>query len=82
MAESRIDIQTGVDRLMFVPGIGHLMGLPTMPGTSSAATTGVPTAGIAGFAKGALFHNFKGSTGTLLYVNTGSNTSATWTNVA
>lgn len=81
MAVTRLDIQSGVDRLMFVAGVGHLIGLPTRPGASSAATTGVPTAAIAGFAPGALFLNYKGSTGSLLYVNTGSNTSATWTNV-
>jgi hypothetical protein len=81
MAVTRLDIQSGVDRLMFVAGVGHMLGLPTRPGTSSAATTGVPTAGIAGFAPGALFLNYKGSVGSLLYVNTGSNTSATWTNV-
>lgn len=82
MAEQRFDIATGVDRLFFYSGIGHLVGLPTRPGTSSTATTGVPTNGIAGFAKGALFHNFLGSAGSLLYINTGSNTSATWTNIA
>lgn len=81
MPNARLDIMPSVDRMMFVPGQGHLMGLPTRPGESSAATTGVPTAGIAGFAKGAMFHNFKGSLGSLLYVNTGTNTSATWTNI-
>ena len=78
MAISRLDIDSAVDRLLFKEGVGHLMGLPTRPGTSSAATTGVPTAGIAGFAPGALFLNYKGTTGTLLYVNTGTSTSATW----
>lgn len=81
MADARLDLMPSVDRFMFVPGQGHMMGLPTRPGESSTATTGVPTNGIAGFAKGALFHNFKGSAGSLLYVNTGSNTSATWTNI-
>lgn len=70
------------DRDAFVPGIGYLNGYPTRPGTSSAATTGVPTNGIAGFAPGALFRNWKGSSGSLLYINTGSNTSATWLNIA
>ena len=82
MAETRFDIQSGVDRLMFLNNQGHMIGLPTRPGTSSAATTGVPTAGIVGFAPGALFLNFKGSTGSLLYINTGTKTSATWTNIA
>ena len=81
MAISRLDIDSAVDRLLFKEGIGHLLGLPTRPGQSSAATTGVPTAAITGFAPGALFINFKGSVGSLLYVNTGTNASATWTNV-
>jgi len=81
MALSRFDIQSGVDRLLFYSGQGHMLGLPTRPGTSSTATTGVPTASIAGFAPGALFLNFKGSAGSLLYVNSGSATSATWTNL-
>ncbi len=81
MAQSRNDIQSGVDRDNLMPGIGHMRGFPTRPGESSAATTGVPTAGIAGFAPGALFHNFKGSVGSLLYVNRGTVSSATWVNV-
>jgi hypothetical protein len=81
MAISRFDIDSAVDRLMFKEGIGHLMGLPTRPGTSSAATTGVPTNGIVGFAPGALFYNFKGSPGSLLYVNMGTNASAQWMSI-
>lgn len=80
MASGRFDIQTGVDRLMLYPGRGHLLGIPTNS-ASSNSSTGVPTNSVAGFAKGALFINFKGSVGTLLYVNTGSNTSTTWLNV-
>jgi hypothetical protein len=81
-AISRFDIDSSVDRLMFMNNYGHLIGLPTRPGTSSAATTGVPTAGIAGFAPGAIFINVKSTTlGTFLYCNTGTNTSATWTNI-
>ena len=76
MALSRIDIDSGVDRLMFIAGNGHMIGLPTRPGTSSTATTGVPTNGIAGFAPGALFLNFKGAALSALYVNTGTVTSA------
>lgn len=82
MATSRFDIQSGVDRDMFVAGVGHLRGFPTRPGSSSAATTGVPTNGIAGFAPSALFQNFKGGVGTLLYLNVGSSTSAIWLNIA
>lgn len=82
MANSRSDIQSAVDRDIFITGVGHMRGWPTRPGTSSTATTGVPTAGITGFAKGALFQNFKGSAGSLLYINTGSNTSATWVAIA
>ena len=81
MAESRFDVQSGVDRLMFVSGRGHMIGLPTRPGESSTVTTGVPTDAIVGFAPGALFLNFKGAIGSALYVNTGTNASATWTNV-
>lgn len=82
MAVTRFDIQSGVDRLMFVAGQGHMIGLPTRPGTSSAATTGVPTNAIAGFAPGALFLNFKGTAGSAFYVNIGTNASSTWQNIA
>ncbi len=82
MAVSRFDIESGVDRLMFVAGQGHLIGLPTRPGTSSAATTGVPSDSIAGFAPGALFLNFKGSAGSALYTNIGTNASSNWLNIA
>lgn len=82
MADSRNDIQAAVDRDMFISGVGHMRGFPTRPGSSSAATTGVPTPGIAGFGPGALFQNFRGSVGSLLYVNVGTNASATWLNIA
>lgn len=91
MATSRFDIQSGVDRLLFYSGWGHFLGLPTRPGTSSAATTGIPTNGIVGFAPGALFYNFLGGPGTALYCNIGSNgwvnasggtnAAATWLNI-
>ena len=81
MSLSRLDVDSGVDRLMYLSGNGHMIGLPTRPGTSSAATTGVPTNGIQGFAPGALFLNFKGAAGSALYCNTGSFTSATWLNI-
>lgn len=82
MACSRSDVQSAVDRDTFIVGVGHMRGFPTHPGESSTVTTGVPTNGIVGFAPGALFHNFKGSLGSLLYINTGTNASATWTNIA
>ena len=83
MAMTRLDIDSGVDRLMYLSGNGHMIGLPTRPGTSSAATTGVPTNGIQGFAPGALFLNFKSSgPGSALYVNQGTFASATWLNLA
>lgn len=81
-AISRLDIDSAVDRILFKEGYGHLIGFPTLPGTSSTATTGVPTNGIAGFAPAALFINFKGSVGSLIYVNRGTITSATWMNIA
>ncbi len=79
MSISRFDINSAVDRLMFVNGRGHLMGFPNLPGFSSTAGTGVPTNGIAGFVTGALFYNTKASgLATALYVNSGTQTSATW----
>jgi hypothetical protein len=82
MSISRFDINSSEDRLFFVNGVGHLLGLSTRPGTSSATTTGVPTNGIQGFAPGALFINPKGTTGSVLYVNQGTFLSATWLNIA
>lgn len=82
MAVSRFDIDSGVDRLFYYPGVGHFVGLPTRPGTSSAAVTGVPTNGIQGFAPGAQFWNFKGTAGSAFYINTGTFASATWLNIA
>lgn len=78
MALSRFDVDSAVDRLMFLNGIGHLIGLPTRPGGSSTATTGVPTNGVQGWAPGALFHNFKGSGSTALYFNAGTFLSSLW----
>ncbi len=46
----------------------------------TATTT--PTASAAGFEKGCLYINTGGSAGSILYVNTGSITSATWLNIA
>jgi hypothetical protein len=81
MSISRFDINSAEDRLLFVNAQGHLLNLPTRPGTSSTVTTGVPTNGIQGFAPGALMINFKGSLGTLLYVNVGTFTSSLWLNL-
>jgi hypothetical protein len=77
MAISRFDIDSSVDRLMFVDGRGHLIGLPNRPGESSNTTTGVPTDGLKGWAPGALFFNYKANPGTL-YVNRGTYASSTW----
>ncbi len=82
MAISRLDIDNSTDRLMYKEGAGHMIGLPTRAGTSSAATTGVPTNSIQGFAPGAMFLNFKGSAGTLFYINIGTFTSSNWQNIA
>lgn len=77
MSDSRFDINSSVDRLMYVDGRGHLIGLPNRPGESSNATTGVPTDGLKGWAPGALFFNYKANPGTL-YVNRGTYASSTW----
>lgn len=82
MAVTRLDIQAPIDRFMNVVGYGFMLGFPALPGVSSAANTGVPTAGIKGFAPGALFINYKGSVGTALYTNVGTVSSATWVNIA
>lgn len=81
MPLSSLDINATVDRYINVVGYGHLLGLPTMPGQSSTAGTGVPTNGIKGFAPSAIFYNFKGTVGTLVYVNTGTYDSSTWSNI-
>ncbi len=44
--------------------------------------TVAPTASAAGFQTGCLYVNTSGTVGGLLYINTGSNTSATWLNIA
>jgi len=77
VAISRFDIDAAVDRLMYVDGRGHLLGLPTQA-ASSNLTTGVPVNSIVGWAPGALFYNFKSNPGTL-YVNTGTYLLSTWT---
>ncbi len=77
-----LDIHSATDRAMKVPGLGYMLGFPTRPGESSAATTGVPTNGVVGYSKGATFHNWKGGVGSALYVNDGDQTSSLWVNVA
>lgn len=46
------------------------------------ATTGVPQNAVSGFITGALVINPFGSAGTLLYINIGTVTSATWQAIA
>lgn len=83
MATSRLDFQSSVDRYGWMPNRGFFFGFPSLPGASSNATTGVPTNGIVGFAPGALFFNYK-ATGTApdVYMNTGTQASATWEPIA
>jgi hypothetical protein len=81
MSIARLDIDSYTDRLMYKEGYGHLIGLPTQPGVTSAVTTGIPTNGTAGFAPGCLFLNFKGGPSTAQYVNIGTNASSQWINV-
>jgi hypothetical protein len=82
MANARLDIHSGQDRFLFVSGQGHCIGFPTFPGVTSTSGSGVPTNGIAGFVPGAIFFNFKGTVASALYVNVGTNLSATWLNIA
>jgi hypothetical protein len=46
-----------------------------------AATT-TPTNGVAGYEVGCVWVNTAGSASSIFYVNTGTRTSATWTNLA
>jgi hypothetical protein len=78
MAVTRFDIQSGVDRLMFVAGQGHLIGLPTLPGISSL-TNGAPVDNIVGWAAGAIWMNFKGTnTNDFFWINRGNESSSNW----
>ena len=81
MSISRLDINSALDRLMLLNDEGNLIALPFLPGSTSTAGTGVPTDSQPGFAPGALFFNVKGTTGTTLYVNTGTKASSTWLNI-
>lgn len=78
---NRLDRQDATGRSGYMAGRGNTDGFPTHGGGDSDATTGVPTNGIQGFAPGAIFRNWKGSSGTTLYVNIGTFLSATWLNV-
>ena len=51
-----------------IPGVGIL----------DAWGTGVPTAGASGYATGCTYKRIDGGADTALYINEGSNTSATW----
>jgi hypothetical protein len=66
---------------MNASGWGRLLGFPFQPGQSSTTGTGVPTNGIKGFAPSAIFHNVKGSTGSLFYINIGTYDSSNWLNI-
>ena len=68
----RHEIQDATGVVMRVPPYGVMyVILPT-----------TPTASQAGFGHGCVWVNTAGSTNTTFYVNTGSNTSATWTALA
>ncbi len=71
---------------MFRQGYAHPQGILiqteiTNKGIFACLGT-TPTNGAAGYEKGCLFINTGGAAGTLVYVNTGSSTSATWLNIA
>ncbi len=68
----RLEPQSGEDVLVRHPGRGNAW--------TFGDTT--PTNGQSGFVKGCLYSNLSGSAGSLLYINTGSATSTTWTNLA
>lgn len=81
MPVSSLDLDAAVDRYMNAAGYGRLLGFPFQPGQSSTDVTGVPTNGIKGWAKGAVFHNVKGTVGTLFYINIGTYDSSNWLNI-
>lgn len=69
----RYDLQSNAEkRNFYIPGLGYLL----------AWDTTTPTNGLANFAPGCIFQNVAGSVGSLVYVNVGSKTSATWLNIA
>lgn len=53
----------------------------TQYGITNAQKAGTPTNGDAGYAPSCLYQNLTGTIGSLLYVNSGTVTSATWTNI-
>jgi hypothetical protein len=81
--ESRLDVLGNVCRMMRIAGVGCMLGFPVgkEAGQDFNATTGVPINGTKGWGPAAQFLNFKGSAGSLVYYNTGTNTSSVWTNV-
>ncbi len=81
MPISSLDLDAAVDRYMNAAGYGRLLAFPFQPGQSSTAGTGVPTNGIKGWAPSAIFHNVKGSTGSLFYINVGTFDSSNWLNI-
>jgi hypothetical protein len=83
MSIARLDIDSAVDRIMFLSGYGNMMAFPSLPGTTSTAGTGVPTNGTSGFAPGCLFLNYKatGGAGSVLYVNSGTSNSSAWSRI-
>jgi len=80
-----LDVTGGLGELVRaeMAGQGTVIMLATIgtPGTYNTST-GVPTNGIPGYSKGALFINPLGSAGSLLYVNQGTSTSSSWASVA
>lgn len=81
MGMNRRQIGTGEGRYDFNPGHGYMLGLPERASDCNL-TTGVPTNGVAGFAPAAIWQNWLGTIGSLIYVNSGTVTSTTWTNIA
>jgi hypothetical protein len=68
----RQDIQDATGVITRLPPVGVL----------HAYGSGAPTNAQAGFAKGCLYQNYNGAAGSLLYLNTGTALSSTWTVIA
>lgn len=85
MANSRDDVFDATGRRTFIAGEapvsglggGNMRGWP-MNASDANLTTGVPTNGTKGWLPGAIFQNFRGSVGSILYVNVGTVASSTW----
>jgi hypothetical protein len=71
--------QDGTGRIYTLTGYGVLIAWGNGLGASNA--NGTPINGAKGFAPSCLWFNPKGTAGTLIYANTGTVTSATWTNI-